>query len=129
MVRSFPYLGSDSDNVLTGDLTGDFMSGFKKKKKSQDSKHSRENQISYELQCNNNTWHYSTALICWHYCKRRGNRGIRCWNRNALLTRDKTSYISKYRRFAGAKITPVQSSNNNLNFQLQKVLNDNHANN
>ena len=32
MVRSFPYLGSDSDNVLTGDLTGDFMSGFKKKK-------------------------------------------------------------------------------------------------
>ena len=32
-MRSFPYLGSDSDNVLTGDLTGDLMSGLKKKRK------------------------------------------------------------------------------------------------
>ena len=32
-MRSFPYLGSDSDNVLTGDLTGDLMSGLKKKKR------------------------------------------------------------------------------------------------
>ena len=47
-----------------------------------------------------------------------------------LLTRDKTSQMGKYRRFAGVKITSAQSSNNsNLYFQLRKILNNYYTNN
>ena len=48
-----PYLGSDSDNVLTGDFTGDLRSGFREYQKSK-AKWQQAEKSTHEVKINTN---------------------------------------------------------------------------